>query len=127
MTLAVTVTLVNVPTDVIFGCAAVVTVPAVVAEVALGTVPVTLAPGIDVNPAPEPLNCEPVTCPLALSTPVMYSPVVAQTTTFEVPPMVKLALPLDAVVRFVVPLINANAELAVPAARPVSCEPLPKK
>jgi hypothetical protein len=42
-----------------FGCAAVVTVPAVVADVAdvaLATVPETLAPGIDVNPAPDPVN-----------------------------------------------------------------------
>jgi len=49
--------LVKVPTEVMFGCAAVVTVPAVVAEVALvasGTVPVTLAPGIDVNPVAAP-------------------------------------------------------------------------
>ena len=68
----------------------------------------------------------PVTVPLALIKPVTYSPAVDQTTTFDVPPMVKLALPPFAVVRFVVPLISANAELAVPAARPVSCEPLPK-
>ena len=45
---------VNMPTDVMFGCAAVVTVPAVVADVAADTVPVTLAAGIAVNPAPEP-------------------------------------------------------------------------
>ena len=62
VTLPVTVTLVNVPTEVILGCAAVVTVPAVVAE---ATVPVTLAPGIDVRPAPDPLNCDPVTWPAA--------------------------------------------------------------
>ena len=54
--LPVTVSAVSVPTDVILGCAAVVTVPAVVADVALGTVPVTLPPGIDVSPAPDPLN-----------------------------------------------------------------------
>ena len=47
---------VSVPTDVMLPCAAVVTVPAVVALVALGTVPVTLAPGIKVSPAPEPVN-----------------------------------------------------------------------
>ena len=56
--LPVTARLVSVPTDVILPCAAVVTVPAVVAA---GTVPVTLAPGIEVSPAPDPLNCEPVT------------------------------------------------------------------
>ena len=54
-----TLNTVSVPTEVMFGCAAVVTVPAVVALaalVALDTVPVTLAPGILVNPAPDPLN-----------------------------------------------------------------------
>ena len=40
----------NVPTDVILGCAAVVTVPAV------DTVPDTLAAGILVKPAPEPYS-----------------------------------------------------------------------
>ncbi len=58
-TLPVTAKLLSVPTEVILGCAAVVTVPAVVAEVAdvaEATVPVTLPPGIDVNPAPDPLN-----------------------------------------------------------------------
>jgi hypothetical protein len=60
--LPVTTKLVNVPTEVMLGCAAVVTVPAVVADpalvanVALATVPVTLAPDIEVSPAPEPLN-----------------------------------------------------------------------
>ena len=58
--LPVTAKLLNVPTDVILGCAAVVTVPAVVAEVADATAPVTLPPGIDVNPAPDPLNWLPV-------------------------------------------------------------------
>ena len=49
-----TVRPVNVPTEVILGCAAVVTVPAVVALVAVGTVPVTLAPGILVSPVAAP-------------------------------------------------------------------------
>ena len=58
--LAVIVNPVNVPTEVMFGCAFVVTVPAVVAlpdvvaYVALATVPVTLAPGIEVSPAALP-------------------------------------------------------------------------
>ena len=53
---------VSVPTLVILGCAAVVTVPAVVAvpalveNVALATVPVTLAPVIDDNVEPLPLT-----------------------------------------------------------------------
>ena len=61
---------VSVPTLVMLPCAAVVTVPAVVADVADvadGTVPVTLAPGIDVNPAPDPLNCDPVTVLVTLT------------------------------------------------------------
>ena len=56
VTLPVTPALVSVPTDVIFGCAAVVTVPAVVAVVAFATVPVTLAPAIALNPDPLPVN-----------------------------------------------------------------------
>jgi hypothetical protein len=66
--------LANDPRLVMLGCAAVVTVPAVVAvvadpavvavvadpavvaKVALATVPVTLPPGIDDRPAPDPLN-----------------------------------------------------------------------
>ena len=65
---------VRVPTDVIFGCAAVVTVPAVVAEpalVALATAPVTLAPAIALRPDPLPVktpvlavNATAVTVPL---------------------------------------------------------------
>ena len=55
----------SVPTDVMFGCAAVVTVPAVVAEpavpdetayVAFATVPVTFAPTIELNPLALPVN-----------------------------------------------------------------------
>ena len=51
-----TVKLVNVPVLVMFGCAAVVTVPAVVALVALDTVPVTLAPTNELNPLPLPVK-----------------------------------------------------------------------
>ena len=60
-----TVTVVSVPTEVILACAAVVTVPATTAVVAFGTVPDTLAPGMLVRPAPDPLNCDPVTVPVA--------------------------------------------------------------
>ncbi len=58
-TFPVTVAFVKVPTLVILGCAAVVTVPAVVALVALvalDTVPVTLAPAIALRPLPLPVN-----------------------------------------------------------------------
>ena len=50
---------VNVPTEVMLGCAAVVTVaavPALVANVAFATVPVTLAPAIALSPLPLPVN-----------------------------------------------------------------------
>jgi hypothetical protein len=52
-TLPVTLNDVNVPTDVMFGCALVVTVAAVVAD---ATVPLMLPAGIAVSSAPEPLN-----------------------------------------------------------------------
>ena len=57
--LPVTANELRVPTDVIFGCALVVTVPAVpdeTAYVALATVPVTLAPVSAVRFAPLPLT-----------------------------------------------------------------------
>ena len=57
MTLPVELTDVSTPTLVMFGCAAAVTVPAVVATVALGTVPTTLAPDMFDKPAPDPINC----------------------------------------------------------------------
>jgi hypothetical protein len=53
LALPLTVSELSVPTDVILGCAAVVTVPAVVA---LDTVPVTFAPAIALNPLPLPVN-----------------------------------------------------------------------
>ena len=58
--LPLTIRVVSVPTDVMLGCALVVTVPAVpdvpdeTAYVALATVPVTFAPGIAVNPVAAP-------------------------------------------------------------------------
>ena len=64
---------VNVPTLVILGCAAVVTVPAVAAEVALATVPVTLAPTMLVNPDPLPTNL-PV-CAITSTVAMMLPPV----------------------------------------------------
>jgi hypothetical protein len=54
--LPATVRLVNVPTLVIFGCAAVVIVPAVVALLAVATVPDILPAGILVKLAPLPSN-----------------------------------------------------------------------
>ena len=67
-----TITLVNVPTDVMFGCAFVVTVPAVVADpalvayVALATSPVILAPVIPVSACPFPMILPTVTFPVVV-------------------------------------------------------------
>ena len=58
--LPLTINPVSDPSEVIFGCALVVTVPAVpddpaeIAYVAFATVPVTFAPGIAVNPVAAP-------------------------------------------------------------------------
>ena len=57
---------VNVPTDVILPCAAVVTVPATTAVVAFGTVPVTLAPGRLERPDPDPACVPAVIVPAKL-------------------------------------------------------------
>ena len=53
VTLPVAVNEVSVPTEVIFGCALTYTVPD---TKALATCPETLAPGIFVSPAPDPIN-----------------------------------------------------------------------
>ena len=68
-----------------------------------------------INPAVNKLA--PVTLPLTLSKPVTYSPVVANTTTLLVPPIVTLAFPFNAVVILVLPLVRA---VAVVAATPVN-------
>ena len=68
-------TLVNVPTDVMLGCAAVVTVPALVALVALATMPVTLAPVILVRPAPEPVKDAAIAAPVTEILPPARLPV----------------------------------------------------
>ena len=92
--LPVTDTDVNVPTEVILGCALVVTVPAVVADVAdvaLATVPVTLAPGIDESPAPDPMNVLAVTLPVADTMPLEIKlPVVMLPVADTMPPVIKL-------------------------------------
>jgi hypothetical protein len=60
--------------------------------------------------------------PLALSRPVMYSPVVENTATFDVPPTVILALPEA------VGMLTSVVPLAILATLiPVSCDPLPMK
>ena len=58
-----TVRAVRVPCEVMDGCAAAVTVPAVVALVASGTVPVTFAPVSDVSAAPLPMKNPALTVP----------------------------------------------------------------
>ena len=69
--LPVTAKLVSVPTLVMLPCAAVVNVPVILV----------------------PNRLPPVTLPLALTTPVMYSPVVAKTATLDVPPTLTLTFP----------------------------------
>ena len=66
------------------------TLPATDNTVPKKLVPV-MVPAAEINPPVKILP--PVTLPLALINPVTYSPVVAQTTTFDVPAIDKLALP----------------------------------
>ena len=75
--LPVTVSDVNVPTLVIFACAAALTVAAWPVVLALN-VPIILDPGIDVSPDPDPVNCTPVTVPAALISPseIKLAPVI---------------------------------------------------
>ena len=64
-----------------------------------------------------------MTLPLADIKPVTYSPVVANTATFDVPPMPTDTLPPElTTVTFDVPLLMFELELEIP----VNCEPLPK-
>ena len=101
--------LVNVPTEVMLGCAAVVTVPAVVAEL---TVPVTLAPGIEVKLAPEPTNSPaPIlptfALPLALNVPAMFAPLAVTTNTLALPADEIVTLPSCNTTTLLVPLTIA--------------------
>ena len=65
----------------------------------------------------------PVTLPLTLSTPVIYSPVVAKTATFDVPPTPTETLPPElTTVTFELPLLI----LATLVITPVNNAPLPK-
>jgi hypothetical protein len=82
--LPLTLSELNVPTLVILGCAFVVTVPAVVAvaavpadvaNVALATVPVTLAPGNELRAEPDPLNDAAETAPVTARLPPLTLPV----------------------------------------------------
>ena len=65
----------------------------------------------------------PVTLPVALASPVMYVPVLANVTTFDVPAMVTPMLPLVAAAMFDVPAVIGNPALV--ATTPVRAEPLP--
>jgi hypothetical protein len=66
-----------------------------------------------------------VILPLALMTPVTYSPVVAYTMTFDVPPTLTLMLPPElATATLLVPLL---IDVLEPEAMPVSNDPLPMK
>jgi hypothetical protein len=107
--------LVNDPRLVMLGCAAVVTVPAVVA---LATVPVTLPPGIDDSPAPDPLNWDAVTVPVALTNPAvrMLPPVTLPVTLTAVPnnvPTTKFPYSLTVTTSFVTETRVAAIKLAL--------------
>ena len=71
---------------------AVVAEPALVAKVALATAPVTLPPGIDDSPAPDPLNWDAVTVPVALTNPAvrMLPPMRLPIPTDKLPPVMLL-------------------------------------
>ena len=127
------VTLVNVPTEVMFGCAAVVTVPAVVAAPTVNdeAVPVSPVPApvkldavtvlvADIKPAVNKLP--PVTLPLTLNKPATYSPVGANTTTLPTPltDIVTLAAAAE-ILTLLLPLVTFDTLVIMP----VNCEPLP--
>jgi hypothetical protein len=123
--LPLTERLLSVPTLVMLGCAAVVTVPAVTAEVAvpadpavvakaaLATVPVTLAPVNELNAAPEP-KCVPVTLapvilPLTLSAVRMPTLVILGCALVVTVPAVA-AVPADPVMLPVMVLVTVNPD-----------------
>ena len=104
---------------------AVVKLPPVMLAVTDTTDPNKLEPVIVpvelINPPVKTLP--PVTLPLALNTPVMYSPVVANTATLPVPPTPTETLPPElTTVTFDVPLLM----LATLVITPVSNAPLPR-
>ena len=73
------------------------------------------------NPAVAKLP--PVMLPVAETTPVTNSPVVANTATFDVPPTPTVTLPPElTTVTFEVPLLILLDDVETP----VSCDPLPK-
>jgi len=138
--LPVTVNAVKVPVLVMFGCAAVVTVPAVVAS---GTVPVTLAPVNEVKLAPDPTNkladitfppvifppvpdvtiLAAVKLPVAFNVPATLTPVPVTTIIFALPAALILTFPFAlGMVTLLLPLTKA---VALPT--PVSRYPLPEK
>ena len=116
----VTARLDNVPTDVMFGCALVVTVPAVVAEpaevayVALATVPVTFAPVTELIPEPLPNK-------LAVTFAAVTLPVTAREV--NVPTLVMFGCALV----YTVPATSAllTCPVTFPPAIDDNCEPLP--
>ena len=90
------------------------------------TLPSTfMLPDAEINPAV--MTLPPVMLPLALIKPVTYSPVVANTATFAVPPTPTDTLPPElTTVTFDVPL-EILVPLPPPPDIPVSSDPLPIK
>ena len=98
-----------------------VTVPVALINPAVRKLPPMILPVELINPLVKILP--PVTLPLTLATPVMYSPVVANTATFDVPPTPTVTLPPElTTVTFDVPELI----LATLVITPVKDEPLPK-
>jgi len=102
----------------------VVTVAAVVADVAAVALPTVNDAAVPVSPVPGPENAAAVMLPLADTVPVILTPVVVNTATLLKPPTEMLALPVLAVVTFVRPLIIATGADAI---TPVKALPLPMK
>ena len=101
-----------------------VTVAAVAAVAAVVALPTVNDTAVPVNPVPGPENAAAVMLPLADTMPVMLTPAVVNTATLPAPATEMLALPLAAVVTFVVPLIKATG---ADATTPVNKLPLPMK
>ena len=75
------------------------------------------------NPNPAVAKLPPVILPVAETVPVTTTPVVANTATFDVPPMPTVTLPPElTTVTFEVPLLILLDDVETP----VSCDPLPK-
>ena len=96
---------------------------AIALPVALSVVEATILAPVILPPDPEVVMLPLVILPVTDNNPVMYSPVVANTATFDVPPMPTVTLPPElTTVTFDVPLLM----LATLVITPVRLAPLPR-